>query len=281
MKRTAKCQGTCGRYLLTSEMHKLNNPSKGWHYMCPTCYNQQASYSTDNSTFKGQRLKDRKNSISLEFEISNRNRKPHQFLLQYGWLNTSDCTVQAEYKTPIYTGSLNTLVRIYKSIDKNFNISRWTNDYGTHTNVGHQEKINAETIGYLRRFYHSLFLPLSNHLKAETDKTIKLFGRNFTYYANYIDRYSNPQEHTNFINLQHVTHIEFRLCKYINAHQFSICNKFCVDAVNCIITNFINHFNDLSLDTDTNEEKKRYRRKKADVTAKKLIRLFEKYAAQI
>lgn len=281
MIREAKCQGTCGRHLRTTDMIKITNPSKGWHYMCPTCYESQESYSTDNSTFKGDGLKGRKNSISLEFEVSTRNRKPHQFLAQYGWLNTSDCTVQAEYKTPIYTGSLNALVRIYKSIDKNFNVALWGNDYGTHTNVGHQDKINAITMQYLIRFYHSLFVPLSNHLKANTNKTIDLFGRDFTYYASYINEHSNPQEHTNFINLQHTTHIEFRLCKYINAHQFAICNKFCVDSVNCIITNFINHFNDLSLDTDTNQAKQKYRKKKADVTANKLIKIFEKYVSKI
>lgn len=280
MIREAKCQGACGRHLLTSDMIKIKNPSRGWHYMCRSCYNKQASYSTDNTTFKGEGLKGRENSISLEFEVSIFNKEPHQFLSQYGWLNTSDCTVQAEYKTPIYTGSLNSLVRIYKSIDKNFDIPDWGDDYGTHTNVGHKNKINAETIVYLRRFYHSLFLPLSNHLKANTNKTIKLFGRDFTYYANHIDKYSEPSAHTNFINLQHVTHIEFRLCKYINAHQFAICNKFCIDAVNCIITNFINHFNDLPHTTDT-KKAKMYRKKKADITANKLINLFEKYVSKI
>ena len=280
MGREAKCQGSCNRHLPTNLMKKINNPSKGWHYLCQECYNYQHSYSTENKIFKGKNLKGRENSISLEFEVSIFNKEPHQFLAQYGWLNTSDCTVQAEYKTPIYTGSLNSLVRIYKSIDKNFDIPKWGEDYGTHTNVGHKDKINTQTIGYLRRFYHSLFIPLSNHLKANTNKTIQLWGRDFTYYANYIDKYSDPLAHTNFINLQHVTHVEFRLCRYINAHQFAICNKFCIEAVNCIITNFINHFNDLSLTTDTNAIKI-YRKKKADITANKLINLFEKYVAKV
>ncbi len=73
MIREAKCQGTCQLHFKTSDMIKIKNPSKGWHYMCPTCYERQESYSTDNNTFKGEGLKGRKNSISLEFEVSSRN----------------------------------------------------------------------------------------------------------------------------------------------------------------------------------------------------------------
>ena len=242
-------------------------------------------YSTRNNKTQGE-AKKHGFTMGCEFECSNPTETLRAELINHGFIPTRDCTTDTEFKSPIWQ-SMNPLPKKFKSIEQLLADGHGEVGHGdgTHFHVGHVEYINAETNDYLARFYHSLFIPLCEEMKANTQATIDLFGRDFTGYACTINEYTSPRAHSNFINLQHSKTIEFRLCKFRTAKQYMNVTKFCVDATKCIINNFIKHFND---DSSTDEKVRAkvakfesvraYRKHKADVTANKLVGLYRKYA---
>ena len=88
-------------------------------------------------------------------------------------------------------------------------------------------------------------------------------------------------KHTAMFNLQHDNTIEFRQAKFANAKQYATMAKFSRDVVSCIIKNFIEHFNEHPKDTRRYPTIKEYRLHKAQVTANKLVALYEKYTANV
>ena len=235
-------------------------------------------YSVENDTRRGDA--GHGFTFSMELEMHRPTPTMRAELESVDFMPTHDGTTDTEFKSPIYQ-SLNPLPKKFDTIEKLLNAGHGaiTEADGTHFHVGHKDFINATTISYLQRFYHSLFIPLCEAMQADREATIKLFGRDFTYYASTIDQYTNPEAHCNFINLQHSYTVEFRLCKFKTAAQYMNCVKFCKDATNAIIENFIKHFNDNDFDTRRYKNKTEYRKHKADVTAKKLVKLFKKYSA--
>lgn len=250
-------------------------------YMCDFHAHGMASYSTDNNRRQGK-TKVSKDTFGWEFETSYSDTKARGEFIAAKFLPTSDCTVDVEYKSPIYNG-LNSISKTFTTFDKliangNLEIGEGC---GTHTHYGNREYINRETMDYLRRFYHSLFIPLCESIREHSDKTAAFWGRDFTYYASPITRYTSATEHTNFVNLQHSNTIEFRLVKYQNAEQMMRVTRFIKAVGNCIIENFITHFNDAEFDTRRYPTIKEYRKHKADVTANKIVKLYEKAIAEI
>ena len=159
---------------------------------------------------------------------------------------------------------------------------------GTHFHVGHRSYINPTTMRYLRRFNGSLFVPLSNAIMADPEKSARFFGRRPNNWACPIT-FADPSgdyegyrmEHSAMINLQHDYTIEFRQPKFRNAKQYMAVVHFATDATECIIENFIKHFNDVPTDTRRYPNKTAYRKHKAEVTANKLVKLYEKYTANV
>ena len=250
-------------------------------YMCDFHAHGMASYSTDNNRRQGK-TKVSKDTFGWEFETSYSDTKARGEFIAAKFLPTSDCTVDVEYKSPIYNG-LNSISKTFTTFDKliangNLEIGEGC---GTHTHYGNREYINRETMDYLRRFYHSLFITLCESIREHSDKTAAFWGRDFTYYASPITRYTSATEHTNFVNLQHSNTIEFRLVKYQNAEQMMRVTRFIKAVGNCIIENFITHFNDAEFDTRRYPTIKEYRKHKADVTANKIVKLYEKAIAEI
>ena len=227
------------------------------------------SYYDENSTLRGT-TKKHGFTFSMELEMSQPTTTMRAELLNCGFMPTQDSTTDTEFKSPIWQ-SLNPLPKKFNTIEKLLNDGEGaiTNNEGTHFHVGHREYINATTINYIKRFYHSLFLPLCNIMLDNSEATKKLFGRNFCYWAKQINEDTNPNEHSNFINLQHDNTIEFRLCKFVNTKQYMNVIKFCKDVTNTIINNFIKYF-----EGSTTEQ----RRHKAQVTANKIVKLYCKYA---
>ena len=250
-------------------------------YMCDFHAHSMASYSSDNNKRQGK-VKNTGDTFGWEFETSYSDLAARSEFIAAKFLPTSDCTVDVEYKSPIYNG-LNSISKTFTTFDKliaNGNL-RVGSNCGTHTHYGNREYINRETMDYLRRFYHSLFVPLCEKMQETSNKTAAFWGRDFTYYADKIDRYSNAMAHTNFINLQHNNTIEFRLCKYQNAEQMMRVARFIKAVGNCIIENFIKHFNDTEIDTRRYKNVTEYRKHKATITANKIVKLYEKAIAEI
>ena len=244
-------------------------------FFCDYHFDNLEGYTAENMQEKGTEKK-HGFTFATEFETSSSTKKARMELIDVGYVPTYDCTVDCEYKSPIYDG-LNALSKHCATIDRlqNNGQLRIGHECGTHFHVGHKEHINAETMEYIRRFYHSLFIPLCEEMKKDSEKTAKFWGRDFTGYAQPIDRNTWPKEHENFINTQHNPTLEFRLCKFVTADQYMNCAKFCRDVVNAVINNFVLHFNDEC------ENETAYRTHKAQVTAQKIVKLYNKYTANL
>ena len=256
-------------------------------YLCDFHARHLEGYSVENGVRSGVRKKNG-NTFSTELEVSYANLKARGELCDFGFKPTSDCTVSAEYKSPIFEG-LNALSKQCVSIEKlitNGDMSIGS-ECGTHFHVGHVDYINGETMRYLRRFNNSLFVPLSNAIMADVEKSARFFGRRPNSWAEPIterDTSGNlpghAMKHSAMFNLQHDYTVEFRQAKFVNAEQYMAVAKFAKDCVNAIIENFIKHFDDTEWDRNRYETRTAYRKHKADVTAKKLVKLYEKYTAE-
>ena len=278
MARLPKCSCPNCQNIGTHKVQVFRRGKAGHAYICDFHYRQNESYYTKNNNKQGTTKKNAF-TIGVEFETSFSTEKARIEFMQSGYLPTHDSTVNCEYKSPIFNG-LNSLSKHCVTFERliNENQLQVNNDCGTHLHIGNTEYLNRETLEYIRRFYHSLFIPLSEAMKENPQATERLFGRSLGYWNRPITENTNAREHTNFINMQHDFTIEFRTCKFINAKQYMNCAKFCVDCVTTIINNFVEHFNDEPTDARRYPTKTAYRKHKAQVTAKKLVKLFEKYS---
>ena len=248
-------------------------------FLCNFHYLQNESYYTKN-TFRQGKEKSNGFTYSIELETSRSNEKSRVELMNLGYIATKDSTVDVEYKSPIYQG-LNSLQKQLLSIDTliNQNNLQINDTCGTHLHVGHTENINTVTMQYIRRFYHSLFVPLSEYMRQHPAKTRQFWGREFSSsgWAVPVNENTDAQNHKNFINTQHDFTLEFRLAKFQNAKQYYNIVCFAKDTVNTIINNFILHFNNDNFDKTRYKNITEYRKHKAKLTAQKILKLYIKY----
>lgn len=297
MCRKANC---CHPNCHNGGIHKIGVYRRGGRpaYICDEHFRRDGSYFYENVLIVGTDKK-HGNTVSVEFETMETTIKGRVEFIQNDYVPTHDSTVVHEYKSPIMNG-LNALSKhceTYERLVASGDI-RLTNACGTHFNNGnvHMPEEALSPTGYIGRFVNSLFVPLSDYLVAHPNDCKKVFGRELNYWAKAITETSRPDEHTNFINLEHSTHIEYRICKFVNAKQYMTAAKLCVKFTECIMANFVEHFNDGydKIDASRYYKKRHYERTgekvaskdayrlhKAQVTANKLVKLFEKAAANI
>ena len=275
---TPKCQcPNCNA--LGVNKYPIRRRGGGHAYLCE--YHTQAleSYFTENDLRIGN-VKANGMSYSTEFETAYVSFGARIELCVAGFLPTSDSTVFAEFKSPIYNG-MNGLKAFLPSIQDMIDSGdiRIDGDCGTHFHVGHNTMINARTMSYIRRFYHSLFLPLSRAMEANDTKATEIFGRGFCYWARAISENSDAEEHANFINTQHNYSLEFRRAYFKNAEQYSRCADFCRLVTEKVINTFCSKVVELGLNADDRltAEQKRELKKAADKTAKQIVKVFEQF----
>lgn len=288
--RKCNCIG-CGRERLNVEattwiaVPVRKSSEVKMRYICPNCMREH-SYSTENDRRTGNR-KVHGFTFSWECETSESTIKARGELLDFDYLPTYDSTVDVEYKSPIFEG-LPALSKQCVSIERliadgDLRIGR---ECGSHLHVGHCQYINDITMRWLRRFNGSLFVPLSEAIMADPAKAERFFGRAANHWAEPVS-FSDPSgdydgwrmKHSAMFNLQHDYTIEFRQAKFVNAKQYMNVVKFGKDVTNAIIENFIKHFMDTEWDRTRYPKRTDYRKHKAQVTAKKLVKLYEKYSA--
>src|SRR5574344_2527902 len=160
-----KCS-SCGLEFLAYEVEKINNED----YICRNC-KECNGYSTKNNTFKGKQTQI---SFSFEFETSSRSVLLYE-LAKYNFIGCSDCTIEGrEWKSPIFYNR-KSFHWVCRRIDK---FAKYVgNSCGTHLHVSTQYKSKME------EYENELFQPILNEMKANTEKTIKFWGRNFTSYC--------------------------------------------------------------------------------------------------
>lgn len=246
-------------------------------------YNFLQEYSDENSAIVGT-IKAACNpwSYSIELETSRSNGKSRMELIHNSFIPSSDVTVDIEFKSPIYIGMnapIKYMDRIQVLID---NGDLEINDNcGTHFHVGYADNSFKYEQEKIRRFYHSLFIPLSNAIEATADRGAKLFGRgigtvNAYTWANAINEYTDAEEHRNFINTQHDNTLEFRQMKFVNAKQYKNAMHFCRAVSECVISNFCNKFNASEMERGDLSERE-WRLMTAKKTGAKLVKIFNKY----
>ena len=249
-------------------------------YLCDFHATRMESYYYENDTKKGVEKKSQA-TFGCEFETSYSDEKARAEFIANGYIPTSDCTVNVEYKSPIMIG-LNSFSKQCKTFENLINNGhlRVGSECGTHFHYGNIEWITPDTMQYIRRFYHSLFIPLCEIMQEHRNDNIRLWGRDFGRWASEINEYSNATEHTNFINVQHDHTLEFRICKFKSARQMALAAKTVKAMGDCIITNFVQHFND-EYDTRIYANITKYRKHKASVTAQKLVKIYLKAIDEI
>ena len=268
MRTICGCEGT------NHTFHAIQTKNHGVIYMCPSCYSKKRSYSTENSLIVNL-AKKHGFTYSFEMELSKHSDSFARMLQYNNFIPTDDITVAIEYKSPIYQ-SLCGIRKLFRSMTNELSNDYFDYNAGTHCNIGHVNYINDTTINIIGRFYHSLFLPLSQWLELNPLASQEIYGRQIGGWAIPISENSDPYEHKNFINIEHDTHLEFRLCKFVNENQYIDCVQLNTKIVKAIINNFIMHFDAEDFDTTRYKNITEYRRHKARITAKKLVSLLEK-----
>lgn len=278
----------CGNSFPVESMTGTAMPNRGGRvaYMCADCARRNRYYHTSNNEIQG---KAKKNLVFVgwELETSFSDDYARNILFEFGMIPTNDSSLYGlrtcEYVSGIQQG-LNIGSKMCVTIEKLMQENHLgiNDSCGTHFHVSidsMKDSNGQQTyMGYIQRFYHSLFVPLATEMRNNPDKTRKLFGRNFTGYARDIDEYTNANNRYNFINVTNNSNIEFRLNKFVNAKQAQAVTKMEVEMIKCIVTNFCEHFMDTEWDRRRYEKRTAYRKHKAQVTANKLVKLFHKFA---
>lgn len=268
---------------------RTNHQTVGGIFLCYHHSENMDGYTCENDNHMGTH-KAHKLTFGMELETNASSLKARGILIENGFIPTSDCTVDVEYKSSIQYG-LASFSQLYKSIDRlvesgDLSFDDMNGDTcGTHFHVGHETLINRGTMDWLRRFYNTMFVPLSNEMKAHSDVNIALFGRDFTYYASPVTMYTDSMSHCNFVNLQHNYSIEFRLCKYRNAEQFTRLTHMLKEMSVAIVETYLSRYdvpveqwiiNNKKYGTENNGRE--YRKELARRTSVRLVKIYKKYA---
>lgn len=296
----ARCS-RCGREFLVGEMVGTVSRKRGnrVEYMCGTCASRNESYHTSNNAVMGT-SKANAVKIGIEFESSYSDEYARNAMFEYGFIPTHDASLRTdgdgrrygwdentcEYVSGIMQG-LNRASKFALTCDHMMAEGhlKVNHSCGTHFHVSVNDMKdcngNKTYMGYIRRFYNSLFIPLCEEMKAHPVETENLFGRFFTGYAKEIDWNTTQTYHNDryyFINCMAENNIEFRLNKFTSGKQYQNLMKMEVEMVKCIVSNFCEHFMDRDWDLNRYPTRTEYRKHKASVTAQKLVKIFKKYA---
>ena len=300
-RKYATCS-CCGRQFLVADMVGTTSAKRGGRveYMCSECATRNRSYHVQNNKVLGT---DKVNEVycGIEFESSFSDEYARNVMFEYGFIPTHDGSLRSdnsgqrygywdrnscEYVSGLMKG-LNRASKFALSCDRLINDGQLkvNSSCGTHFHISIDSMKdvhgNKTYMGYIRRFYNSLFVPLCEEMKAHPDETAALFGRYFTGYAKEISMATTQKWHEDryyFINCMADTNIEFRLNKFVSGKQYQALMKMEVEMVKAVVTNFCEHFNDTDFDRRRYPKKTAYRKHKAEVAAKKLVKIFRKYA---
>lgn len=278
----------CGQSFPVETMTGTAMPNRGGRvaYMCADCARRNRYYHTSNNELQGT---PKKNDVGCghEIELAYHDDFARNVLFEYGCIPTNDSSLRGtrtcEFVSGIQQG-LNISSKMWATLEtlKQGGHIQINDSCGTHfhVSVNSMKDANGNQVymDYIRRFYHSLFVPLANAMQADPEKTKALFGRYFTGYAQAISENSNPHDRYLFINATNNSNIEFRLNRFVSAKQAQAVTKMEVEMVKCIVKNFCEHFMDTEWDRRRYEKRTAYRKHKAQVTAQKLVKLFHKYS---
>lgn len=271
--------------------HRISVDRRGGRnaYLCDYHFRYNNPYGTGNNIVTGT-IKQNGVYIGAEFELAEADLKGRMEFTAMGTQPTNDSSLcgasTVEFVFPTMRG-LNKLSKDARSIEKLMAGGHigMNDSCGTHLHVSTQGTRSENGMDYVRRFYNSLFVPLTEAMQANPEATERLFGRYFTGYAPAIDMSTPCRAGHNgtryaWVNCTNSNRIEYRLVKFQNAEQYIKVVKLCIEMTKCIDKNFIEHFNDTPKDSNRYPTQTAYRKHKAQMTAQKLVDKFLKAIAE-
>lgn len=194
-------------------------------YMCEHCMEVESYFAKNDIIRWGT---DNLNGFTygFEFEIIPASPASHALLISrdFRMLATYDGSLPIggiEFKTPVYD-SLHGVKQIFRTVENNQVVNEETDRCcGTHIHIGHTDRYTPFARNIIKNNIVQLVKPLGEYLKAHEEECINVFGRYFTFYANFNDC-TTYLDHQSWININ-LTNIEFRLPKMITAEQYFYC----------------------------------------------------------
>ena len=273
MANVIRCK-ICGNELEKNEAFRVLSPSRKYYYLCGGHNNDIQGYSTRNYHTKNE-VKKHGFRYGIEFETGNRNNNIN-ILYQYGFIPTSDGSLSSdgvEWKSPIFQ-SLNGLKKIFVSIDyineTEFQGNLIDRRCGTHLNISNLNWSDRD-FRIAREQATAYFLPVKDFLQNHEEIQRKVFGRISASYCELTNNYQNR----GWINFKSDNIIEVRLAKYKNADQYIKLMQLFTAILKAIKNNVINHYDDFSDNGQTTRKTRNTRKRKAKITANKIINLIQ------
>ena len=228
-------------------------------------YHESDAYRADYiGTQKKMPLTNQLIGVEIEIDADMQDTMYQRFrgtLERVGYCFESDCTVAGgEAPSPKMRG----LAHISKVLQNNEDaFVYFTSNTGAHVHT------STSKIGYIRRYYHSIWMPLFYYINGHSSEwRLEKFGSDFRHYACKINNESYPESHSNFINVQHDNTIEFRLPRIRERHQFMDILKFWRE-VGFFLENY-----DFQKDSPSNLKRKEVASKAGDEIVKIAIKYF-------
>lgn len=207
--RTCKCK-KCETIISKGELAYKIVTTSTYYYMCDRCHNRILPYSTKNDQVNNKACK---HGITLGLEHEQSGAFDYRALYVQGWYPTSDCTVNVEYKSPIFN-SLRGLKLTLETLER-ANATSGDNRSGTHCHIG---TFDYRELSAIQSNCNQLFDSLQSHLSNDQSGTIAFFGRYFSGYCNLTSAYNG---HSSWLNLYTgKPTVELRLGKFISAKQY-------------------------------------------------------------
>ena len=261
---TAHCS-KCGKPVGDGGFRTANIPARGGvnpAYICSDCV-EVGSYFDKNNNLKHIQAG---HGVWKGFELECVPKSEEGYLAmlwgKYELLPTEDGSLPengVEFKTPIYRNGSGIKSAIYSWLD-------WVDfshpDCGQHINIS---KVTWSNVDYLivRENADALFGKLREYMQHHPEDVVRVCGRNFCFYASDDVDWDT---HRCFLNLSHDDRWEWRLAKLVSPDQYYALSDMVGEMLKCVETNYLNWFFTGKRDH------------KAEVTAKKLVSIFCKYA---
>ena len=202
-------------------------------------------------------------SISVELESMGCSSHARAYLDYNKFIPTSDCTVDIEYKSPIYFSEI-PLAKIvggieYMDTKSSYRFKVNHPNCGIHTHFGFVD--NHFDFTDLEYHYEKLFKPLCDVVDGLTnEQRIAIFGRDYGRY-NAKCNYNYPDRHENWINIQHRYTLEIRMPKFTTADNYM---------------RFVKCFKKIFKALDTHYISKEHTDRNAEKAGRKMRMVFEK-----
>lgn len=301
-RTTARCN-QCGTLHNVANMVRTTSAKRGERgaYICMRCASHNLNYHATNSAIVGTEKANRV-FVGIEYESSYSDEYARNAFAEYKFIPTHDGSLESdgngcrygtwdrnscEYVSGLMRG-LNQASKFALTCDRLMQDGhlKVNGSCGTHFHVSVDSMKDAHGnktyMGYIRRFYHSLFDALNNAVASDPEKAVAVFGRYFNHYAKQIASTSvSDNDRYLWVNVTNDTNIEFRLNRFVSGKQYQNLMKMEVEMTKAIVTNFCEHFMDTEWDTNRYPTRTEYRKHKAEVTANKLVKLYEKFSANI